>query len=38
LRSFFKPSKRPKILEIRTPRTQNDVILQNYFKAMADKN
>ncbi|MDA0773455.1 MAG: thiamine pyrophosphate-binding protein [Bacteroidetes bacterium] len=38
LMSFFKPSKRPKILEIQTPRTQNDVILQNYFKAMADKN
>ena len=34
LRSFFSPSKRPKILEIQTPRKINDTILLNYFKAM----
>ncbi len=38
LKGFFKPSQRPKILEIKTPRTQNDVILQHYFKAMAAPN
>jgi 2-succinyl-5-enolpyruvyl-6-hydroxy-3-cyclohexene-1-carboxylate synthase len=34
LKSFFKPSRRPKILEIKTPRKINDSILLNYFKAM----
>ncbi len=34
LKSFFKPSRQPKLLEIRTPRKINDSILLNYFKAM----
>jgi 2-succinyl-5-enolpyruvyl-6-hydroxy-3-cyclohexene-1-carboxylate synthase len=34
LKSFFKPSHHPKILEIKTPRKINDSILLNYFKAM----
>jgi 2-succinyl-5-enolpyruvyl-6-hydroxy-3-cyclohexene-1-carboxylate synthase len=34
LKSFFKPSLHPKILEIKTPRKINDSILLNYFKAM----
>jgi len=34
LKSFFKSSSRPKVLEIGTPRTKNDQILLNYFKAM----
>ena len=36
LRGFFNPSKQPKILEIRTPRKQNDAVLLNYFRAMAN--
>ena len=35
LRGFFNTSKQPKILEICTPRKQNDTVLLNYFKAMA---
>tara|TARA_B100001059_G_scaffold31098_2_gene25225 strand:+ start:40564 stop:42357 length:1794 start_codon:yes stop_codon:yes gene_type:complete len=34
LKNFFKPSHRPKILEIKTPRKINDSILLNFFKAM----
>lgn len=34
LKSFFKPTKRPQVLEIFTPRKRNDQILLNYFKAM----
>jgi 2-succinyl-5-enolpyruvyl-6-hydroxy-3-cyclohexene-1-carboxylate synthase len=34
LKSFFKPSDRPQILEIFTPRKINDKVLLNYFKAM----
>ena len=34
LKSFFKPSSKPKILEVKTPRRINDRILLNYFKAM----
>jgi len=36
LRGFFNPSKQPKILEICTPRKQNDAVLLNYFRAMAN--
>lgn len=34
LNEFYKDSNRPKLLEISTPRTQNDVILKSYFKAL----
>ena len=34
LKNFFKPSRQPKILEIKTPRKINDSILLNYFKAI----
>ena len=34
LKNFFKPSRRPKLLEIKTPRKINDSILINFFKAM----
>ena len=34
LKSFYKPSNQPKILEIKTPRKINDEVLLNYFKAM----
>ena len=34
LKSFFRPSRQPKLLEIKTPRKINDSILLNYFKAM----
>ena len=34
LKSFFNPSYKPKLLEIKTPRKINDSILLNYFKAM----
>ena len=34
LKSFFKSSSKPKILEVKTPRRINDRILLNYFKAM----
>ena len=34
LKTFFKPSSKPKILEVKTPRRSNDSILLNYFKAM----
>ena len=34
LKKFFKPSRQPKILEIKTPRKINDSILLNFFKAM----
>lgn len=37
LKRFFKPSKRPQLLEIRTPRKINDTVLLNYFKAMQDE-
>ena len=36
LRGFFNPSKQPKILEICTPRKQNDFVLLDYFRAMAN--
>ena len=34
LKSFYNPSNKPKLLEIKTPRTLNDSVLLNYFKAM----
>ena len=34
LKSFFKPSRCARILEVKTPRKANDSILLNYFKAM----
>ena len=34
LRSFFKPSRRPKILELKTPSELNDKVLMDYFKAL----
>ena len=34
LKSFFRPSSRPQLLEIKTPRKLNDQVLLNYFKAM----
>lgn len=37
LKRFFKPSNRPQLLEIRTPRKINDTVLLNYFKAMQDE-
>lgn len=36
LRCFFNPSKKPKILEICTPRKSNDTVLLDYFRAMAN--
>lgn len=32
--SFFEPSKMPKLLEIKTPRTLNDNVLMDYFKSL----
>lgn len=37
LKRFFSPSSRPQLLEIKTPRKQNDIILLNYFKSMQDE-
>lgn len=37
LMSFFKRSNTAKILEICTPRKNNDTVLLNYFRAMANK-
>jgi len=37
LMSFFKGSNSAKILEICTPRKNNDTVLLNYFRAMANK-
>lgn len=34
LETFFHPSPRPKILEVFTPRLENDRILKEYFKAI----
>lgn len=34
LKSFFKTSNKPRVMEIFTPRKSNDQILLNYFKAM----
>lgn len=34
LRSFFKSSRRPKILEVNTPPEVNDKVLMDYFKAL----
>jgi 2-succinyl-5-enolpyruvyl-6-hydroxy-3-cyclohexene-1-carboxylate synthase len=34
LKSFFRSSNRPQLLEIKTPRKLNDQVLLNYFKAM----
>lgn len=34
LKSFYQDDKKPKILEIFTPRTINDSVLLNYFKAI----
>ena len=34
LRTFFKSTNRPQVLEIFTPRKSNDQVLLNYFKAM----
>ena len=34
LKTFFKPTNRPQVLEIFTPRKSNDQVLLNYFKAM----
>jgi len=34
LQSFYKENKTPKILEVFTPRTLNDSVLLNYFKAI----
>lgn len=36
LRQFFRPSRKPKILEICTPRKSNDTVLLDYFRAMAN--
>ena len=36
LNSFYKNSERPKLLEIMTPRTLNDKVLQNYFRFLAE--
>lgn len=36
LRQFFRPSRKPKILEICTPRKSNDSVLLDYFRAMAN--
>ncbi|MEK9614178.1 MAG: thiamine pyrophosphate-binding protein [Flavobacteriaceae bacterium] len=37
LSHFFKKGNRPKLLEIQTPRVQNDRILLDYFKSMASE-
>ncbi|MCY4216180.1 MAG: thiamine pyrophosphate-binding protein [Flavobacteriaceae bacterium] len=37
LTTFYKPSSKPKILEIITPRKINDLLLLDYFKVMAEK-
>ena len=34
LKDFYADSNQPKLLEIITPRTQNDVILKSYFKSL----
>lgn len=34
LKRFFKPSNRPQLLEVKTPRKVNDTVLLNYFNAM----
>ncbi len=34
--TFYKPSKHPKLLEIKTPRTLNDVILKSYFNYLKE--
>ncbi len=34
LKRFFRPSSRPQLLEITTPRTINDTVLLNYFSSM----
>lgn len=36
LNRFFKPSTKPQLLEIKTPRKLNDTVLLNYFKVMQD--
>ena len=35
IKSFYLASEKPKILEIFTPRLENDVVLNNYFKFLA---
>jgi 2-succinyl-5-enolpyruvyl-6-hydroxy-3-cyclohexene-1-carboxylate synthase len=37
LKRFFRPSSRPQLLEITTPRTINDTVLLNYFSSMQGK-
>ena len=37
LKRFFGPSKNPQLLEIKTPRKLNDIVLLNYFKQMRDE-
>lgn len=37
LGSFFNPSKKPKILEICTPRKINDTVLKDYFRSMTQQ-
>ncbi len=37
LKRFFRPSNRPQLLEIKTPRKLNDQILLNYFKTMQEE-
>ncbi len=32
--SFYNESQSPKLLEVFTPRTQNDDVLLNYFRAL----
>ena len=34
LKTFLKPSNKTKLLEVKTPRNLNDLVLLNYFKAM----
>jgi len=38
LKRFFATSSRPRLLEIKTPRKLNDVVLLDYFRAMIEKN
>jgi len=34
LEEFYKPSHKPRLLEVQTPRTVNDTVLLDYFKAV----
>lgn len=37
LKRFFKPSSRPQLLEIKTPRKINDIVLLDYFRKMNEE-